>query len=255
MGGLIKYLPMTYTMLLIGTLSLIAFPFMSGYYSKDIILEIAINQNIVTLWLKKEWTYWLGTFTVILTTIYSINTIMYVFLGTPSISSIKLINKIHEAPLNMSIALIILSILSIISGYYLNELFISTPIIIGKKTETYDILEILTDLDWTMLLPTILSLLLIVLSPWMSMTRKFVFGWIMYDQLGNIYNKIIKTILIFSWINFKTIDQGIIMLLGPNGISKRIKEISSKQMDSGFITNYIFQIISSIITLICFYHH
>jgi NADH-ubiquinone oxidoreductase chain 5 len=40
-GGLIKSLPFSYTMVLIGSLSLMGFPFMTGFYSKDAILELA----------------------------------------------------------------------------------------------------------------------------------------------------------------------------------------------------------------------
>jgi NADH-ubiquinone oxidoreductase chain 5 len=48
MGGLIKFLPFTYTMILIGSLSLMALPFLTGFYSKDVILEIAYSQFYIT---------------------------------------------------------------------------------------------------------------------------------------------------------------------------------------------------------------
>jgi len=44
LGGLIKALPMTYSMMLIGSLSLMGFPFLTGYYSKDAILELAYSK-------------------------------------------------------------------------------------------------------------------------------------------------------------------------------------------------------------------
>ena len=40
MGGLIKYLPLTYISFIIGSLSIMAFPFFTGFYSKDLLLEI-----------------------------------------------------------------------------------------------------------------------------------------------------------------------------------------------------------------------
>jgi len=40
MGGLVNYLPLTYVMVLIGSLSLIGFPYLTGFYSKDLILEL-----------------------------------------------------------------------------------------------------------------------------------------------------------------------------------------------------------------------
>jgi NADH-ubiquinone oxidoreductase chain 5 len=43
MGGMIRLLPMSYTMVLIGSLALVGFPFLTGFYSKDVILEIALT--------------------------------------------------------------------------------------------------------------------------------------------------------------------------------------------------------------------
>jgi NADH-ubiquinone oxidoreductase chain 5 len=47
MGGLGKLFPVTYTMFLIGSLALMGFPFLSGFYSKDIILETAFAHYTV----------------------------------------------------------------------------------------------------------------------------------------------------------------------------------------------------------------
>jgi|TARA_X000001036_G_C20554504_1_gene755765 NADH-ubiquinone oxidoreductase chain 5 len=44
MGNLLKTLPMSYTMILIGSLALVGFPFLTGFYSKDVILEIALTK-------------------------------------------------------------------------------------------------------------------------------------------------------------------------------------------------------------------
>jgi len=45
MGGLLKVMPFTYVMILIGSLSLMGFPFLTGFYSKDYILELAISES------------------------------------------------------------------------------------------------------------------------------------------------------------------------------------------------------------------
>jgi NADH-ubiquinone oxidoreductase chain 5 len=44
LGGLIQFLPFTYTAILVGSLSLMAFPFLTGFFSKDLILELAYGQ-------------------------------------------------------------------------------------------------------------------------------------------------------------------------------------------------------------------
>jgi len=43
MGGLIKVIPITYVMILIGSLALMGFPFLTGFYSKDILLELTFG--------------------------------------------------------------------------------------------------------------------------------------------------------------------------------------------------------------------
>jgi len=42
MGGLLQILPVSYTMILIGSLALVGFPFLTGFYSKDVVLEVAL---------------------------------------------------------------------------------------------------------------------------------------------------------------------------------------------------------------------
>jgi NADH-ubiquinone oxidoreductase chain 5 len=67
MGGLIRYLPITYLMVLIGSLSLLAFPFLTGFYSKDFLLEFVYSMYTV----ESIYVYFVGVFAAILTAFYS----------------------------------------------------------------------------------------------------------------------------------------------------------------------------------------
>src|ERR1700761_5109798 len=78
MGGLIKFLPFTYTILLIGTLSLLATPFLSGFYSKDLIIELAYGHYTFS----GIYAYILGSLTAFVTSFYSFRLISLVFLGS-----------------------------------------------------------------------------------------------------------------------------------------------------------------------------
>jgi NADH-ubiquinone oxidoreductase chain 5 len=44
MGGLIRVFPLTYVMIFIGSIALMGFPFLTGFYSKDAILEVAVSR-------------------------------------------------------------------------------------------------------------------------------------------------------------------------------------------------------------------
>lgn len=63
LGQLAKVLPYTYTMLLIGSLSLAGFPFLSGFFSKDLILET----SAATYTIGGNFSYWLSSLTACLT--------------------------------------------------------------------------------------------------------------------------------------------------------------------------------------------
>jgi NADH-ubiquinone oxidoreductase chain 5 len=67
MGGLRKFLPFTYSCMVIGSLALIGFPFLTGFYSKDVILELSFAHYSVS----GLFAYWLGTISVFFTAFYS----------------------------------------------------------------------------------------------------------------------------------------------------------------------------------------
>ena len=78
-GSLIFYLPFTYISFLIGSFSLMAFPFLTGFYSKDLILEILLIPNNFTHTIA----YFLTLIAAFLTSIYSIRLLILTFLSKP----------------------------------------------------------------------------------------------------------------------------------------------------------------------------
>jgi len=75
MGGLLKLLPFTYAAIMIGSLALMGFPFLAGFYSKDVILEVAYASYSI----KGHFAYWLGTISAFFTAFYSIRLISLTF--------------------------------------------------------------------------------------------------------------------------------------------------------------------------------
>jgi NADH-ubiquinone oxidoreductase chain 5 len=119
-GGYSKILPLSLQVIFIGSLALIAAPYTSGYYSKELIISLSrgnylLNNNII---------YWIITTTALLTLLYSIKLIYYTFLSPVNINSKTDIENAHESGYFMSIPLIILGFASIFSGYLFSDLFI-----------------------------------------------------------------------------------------------------------------------------------
>ena len=119
MGGLLKILPFTYAMFLIGSFALLGFPFLSGYYSKDLILEL----SFATFTIPGHFAYILGTFAAFFTAFYSIRLLILTFI-TKTNAYKQIINKAHDAPLLLGLPLLILSIFSIFIGYFSKDMIV-----------------------------------------------------------------------------------------------------------------------------------
>jgi len=118
MGGLAKILPFTYAAFVIGSFSLMGLPFLSGYYSKDLILEIAASS---TTWVG-FYAYWAGVLAAVFTSAYSARLLYLVFL-TRTNSRRQVILHAHEPAPAMLYPLIILAVMSIGAGWFFEDIF------------------------------------------------------------------------------------------------------------------------------------
>ncbi len=119
MGGLLKILPNSYISILIGSLSLCGFPFLSGFFSKDLIIEL----SILNFEINKIFCFWLIYLCAYLTVLYSIKLVFLVFYSSFNYNKSK-INSILDGGLLIFISLLILLIFSIFSGFLFKELII-----------------------------------------------------------------------------------------------------------------------------------
>ena len=253
MGSVWKKLPYTWIMMIIGTLALTGFPFLSGFYSKDAIIEFAyIKGNTAGILAA-----YVGIFTAFLTSIYSWRLIFKTFHGQYNNEEIK-IEKIHESPAIMIIPLIALSIGSLFVGFLFKDIFIS-------HSDTYNFwnnsIKFLNPLStdhpplFIIITTPILVTLSIPLSYYLfiknkkltnlivesnkSMYNFFLNKWY-FDELYEVtFVKPTKKIGLFFW---RSIDIKIIDRFGPDGISEIIKVFSlkAKKFQSGFIYEYAF---------------
>ena len=253
MGGVRKKLPYTYALMVIGTLALTGFPFLSGFYSKDAIIEFAyLRGNTLGIYAAT-----IGIFTALMTSIYSWRLIFKTFHGDYNNTKIK-IESMHESPSVMLLPLIILAIGAIFAGIFFKSLFIGHEISYDFWNSSIKFLEPLSTNHpptWFLFLTPALVVLAIPISYYLFVKNKNVTEEIVlmnkplylflknkwyFDEIYEyIFVKPSKIIGRFLW---KEIDGLIIDKFGPDGISKLIKNLSIRavKFQSGFIYQYAF---------------
>jgi NADH-ubiquinone oxidoreductase chain 5 len=124
-GGVIELFPVSYVMILIGSLALTGFPFLTGFYSKDVIFEIAVAKHSNV----SNFAHTLGCLAAFCTSFYSFRLLYLTFINKTN-SYKSYILKAHEAPVRMVLPLVFLGIGSIVAGYFGRDLFIGlgTPV-------------------------------------------------------------------------------------------------------------------------------
>jgi NADH-ubiquinone oxidoreductase chain 5 len=118
MGNLVKFLPYTFICFCIGSLSIIGFPFLTGFYSKDLILEVTFNTYIIDAW----FIYFLAIFAAICTALYSIKILFFVFFSYNN--RFKTNFFVTENKFFIYFSTLILCFLSMVTGYFFSYLII-----------------------------------------------------------------------------------------------------------------------------------
>jgi len=252
MGGVRKKLPYTYIFMLIGTLALTGFPFLSGFYSKDAIIEFAYLSNTVL----GNYAAVIGIFTAFLTSIYSWRLFFKTFHGPYNNKQIS-IEKTHESPLVMLLPLLFLSIGAIAAGFIFKEIFIGHHNNDFWQSSIFFLEEIKHDVIplWFLLLTPFLVTISIPISYYYFVSNTQILqdfkktNLPLYNFLQNkwyvdeIYDAVFvtpaKKLGSFLW---KKGDLDTIDKYGPDGISKIVKIISNKagRFQTGFIYDYAF---------------
>jgi NADH:ubiquinone oxidoreductase subunit 5 (subunit L)/multisubunit Na+/H+ antiporter MnhA subunit len=119
MGGLVRFLPLTYTVMFLGSLALMGFPYLAGFYSKDAILETAFGSYLY----EGTFVFYLGTLAAFTTAFYSMRLLTLAFLRPVNGSRVILAGA-HEPQIYMTLPLLVLSVGSIVGGYLLRDVII-----------------------------------------------------------------------------------------------------------------------------------
>jgi NADH-ubiquinone oxidoreductase chain 5 len=261
-GGLRQFLPLTYSVMLIASLSLVAFPFMTGYYSKDFILESAFGQFL----LSSITVYYIATIGAIFTTLYSVKVLYLTFLTNPN-GPAKNYTNAHEGDIFMSTPLVILAIFSIFFGYISKDIFIGlgSSFFSDNSIFIHPTHEILIDTEFAVdsiykLLPLILTISFSILSLYIpEFIGKYViqfkytkFGYNIFGFLNQrflfelIYNYYITNIILkLGGHTTKILDKGSVELVGPYGLEKILISLNNNlnKLSTGVITTYALYIL------------
>jgi len=270
MGGLKRLVPFTFALMSIGSFALMGFPFLTGFYSKDVILEVAFGKYTAT----GHFAYWLGAGAAFFTAFYSMRLAFLTFLSEPNGYKPVLIGA-HDAPIKMALPLLILSVPSIFIGYLSRDLFIG----LGSPFWNGALFVMPSNLNaidaefiphFFKLLPVGLSLtgatLALVLYTFSSkglyVLKTSVMGRKIYNFLNRkwffdkVYNEFIsQTALSFGYfISYKTIDRGIIEMLGPWGLSKTVLSQTSilSRLQTGLVFDYSLWMFFGVLLMILF---
>nr|UXG53631.1 NADH dehydrogenase subunit 5 [Tolypanthus maclurei] len=257
MGGLASSFPLTYAMMLMGSFSLIGFPFLTGFYSKDVILELAYTKYTIS----GNFAFWLGSVSVLFTSYYSFRSLFLTFL-VPTNSFGRDILRCHDAPIPMAIPLILLALGSLFVGYLAKANFwANSPFVLPKN-------EILAESEFAA--PTITKLIPIPFSTSGAFVaynvnpvadQSFLFTYrrafqtsTFWNRLYSFFNKrwffdqvlndfLVRSFLRFGYeVSFEALDKGAIEILGPYGISYTFRRLAEQisQLQSGFVYHYAF---------------
>ena len=265
MGGVWKKLPYTWILMIIGTLALTGFPFLSGFYSKDAIIEFAyLRGNTVGYFAAG-----IGVFTALLTSIYSWRLIFKTFHGNYNNKKLN-ISSMHESPMIMIIPLLILAIGAIFSGFIFKDLFIGVDTSNNFWKNSIFFLEPLSQDHppmWFIFSTPTLVILSIPLAYYIFVKNnqipiELINGNLpLYNFLKNkwyfdeLYDYLFvnpsKKLGLYLW---KKIDLRFIDRFGPDGISDLIKNISllAVKFQNGFIYHYAFVMLLGFSALLTF---
>jgi NADH-ubiquinone oxidoreductase chain 5 len=270
MGGIAKVMPISYITMLIGSFALIGVPFLAGFYSKEIIIEL----GLIGYTIDRELVGYLCILSGFCTAWYSLRLMKLVFFGETRAAK-QVIANIRESRICMTLPLIILGVTSIIIGYIGQELFI------GMGTDYFkDILYI--NVNSTRILETEFLDSIYKLIPIVSALIGLIVGlrirvqlkWYVLSTVGQkiqqikyiiyiflnkkwyldiLYNEFIaQPVLVWSYkTGLKELDRGLIAIMGASGMVRVLKKMGVflTKLHSGYIYQYGLMIIGAMMLL------
>ncbi|MEM8876956.1 MAG: NADH-quinone oxidoreductase subunit L [Pseudomonadota bacterium] len=271
MGGLWRLIPLTYTMMIIGTLALtgVGIPYIfgfAGFYSKDAIIEAAYAAANP----GAQFAFIMVVVAALMTSFYSWRLIFMTFHGRPRASA-DVMSHVHESPYVMTVPLIILAVGSVFAGFLFKASFLNhhPEEFWGAAlffAETNTILDDFHQVPkWVVFAPVVMMLTGLALAYWMYVLRpgipaalatehdvlyRFLLNKWYFDEIyDTIFVKPSKWLGRFLW---KCGDGWLIDGFGPDGVAARVRDLTARvvQIQTGYLYHYAFAMLIGIAFLI-----
>lgn len=268
LGGLKDLLPFSYSMTLIGSLALIGFPFLSGFFSKDVILEVSYSKYTI----ESHFCFFLGCLAAFVTSFYSTRLLFLVFLSNTNGTKLIYLNA-HEASWKMGFPLFVLSLASIFIGFLTKDIFV------GFGTHFWGSSILVLPYNYSMVdiefIPIFLKLLPLFVS-FLGVSCSFLlYRFYLYKLF--FLKKLYTIKLLYSFFNkkwyidriynellgqqfldlcfdtcYKNTDRGLLEQFGPFGVVKSLNQISLKfvSYQTGYILDYVSFFCIAILTVL-----
>lgn len=222
LGIMNKIMPVTYVLIFVGSISLMGLPFLTGFYSKDFILELVYSKHLLSF------SFWLGLLAASATAFYSFRLIYYTFINVFQGFTNNFFNS-HEGNYVLIIPLLILSFFSIVSGYYLRYFILKDefPVMINNFNKLLPLLFSLLGASFSLLIGFYsYKWWKIFNKSWINKLYTFLIGFWYFDSIFN--SILIKPVLKFGFsISYKLIDNQVLEVLGPYRSNKQVLLITN----------------------------
>jgi len=239
---------------------------MTGFYSKDLILESSYGQYHF----PSIAVYFIAVIGAIFTTLYSVKVLYLTFIANPN-GSLNYYKNAHEGNIFMSLPLVILAIFSIYFGFLTKDIYVGlgSGFFNNNSIFIHPLHEILISAEFGLsaiikLLPFILTVIatgfaIVLFEFYPSLTNSFKLTNLGYNIFGFFNQRLLIELFVNKYIvdltlklggqTTKILDRGSIELIGPFGAEKLLLSAGKliNSLSTGMVTNYALYIIIGII--------
>jgi NADH-quinone oxidoreductase subunit L len=266
MGGIWKKIPATYALMWIGNLALAGVPFFAGFYSKDMVLEVAFAAGTAV----GTYAFWCGIIAAFLTAFYSWRLLILTFHGAPRADH-HVMEHVHESPLVMVLPLVVLAIGAVFAGAVFYEPFV------GHHWQDFwrgaitiapgnDALENAHHVPlWVKLLPVLMgasgiatAYVLYMVMPGvpgrlvarLPALHRFLMNKWYFDELYDAL--FVRPSLVIGRVLWKGGDVAVIDRLGPDGVAATARAAAARvvKLQTGLVYHYAFAMMIGIVVLV-----